>query len=110
MAIKTISASRQAMNWLLIGGSLVSLLFWATLEDPFNAPKSWVLYCVGFWLAGWIGFNLRSRWVNKVDRQVFILAGSFALTLVAAFLATDVKLQGLLEIMLAGPACSRISL
>ena len=95
MAIKTISASRQAMNWLLIGGSLVSLLFWATLEDPFNAPKSWVLYCVGFWLAGWIGFNLRSRWVNKVDRQVFILAGSFALTLVAAFLATDVKLQGL---------------
>ena len=83
------------MNWLLIGGSLVSTFLWATLEDPFNAPKSWILYCVGFWLAGWVGFQVHGRWSQKIDRQVFILAGSLALTFIAAFLATDVKLQGL---------------
>jgi O-antigen ligase len=95
MAKKISSPDRQAMNWLLIGGSLVSTFLWATLEDPFNAPKSWILYCVGFWLAGWVGFQVRGRWSQKIDRQVFILAGSLALTFIAAFLATDVKLQGL---------------
>ena len=95
MAKKISSPDRQAMNWLLIGGSLVSTFLWATLEDPFNAPKSWILYCVGFWLAGWVGFQVRRRWSQKIDRQVFILAGSLALTFIAAFLATDVKLQGL---------------
>ena len=95
MATHIISPSRQAINWLLVGGSLVSTFLWATLEDPFNAPKSWILYCVGFWLAGWIGFNLRSRWSNAFDRRTFVIAGSFALTLIAAFLATDFKMQGL---------------
>jgi len=95
MATKIISPSRQAINWLLVGGSLVSTFLWATLEDPFNAPKSWILYCVGFWLAGWIGFNARSRWSNSFDRRTFIISGSFALTLIAAFLATDLKMQGL---------------
>ena len=95
MAKKIFSPDRQAMNWLLIGGSLVSTFLWATLEDPFNAPKSWILYCVGFWLAGWVGFQVRRRWSQKIDRQVFIFAGSLALTFIAAFLATDVKLQGL---------------
>ena len=95
MATKIISPSRQAINWLLVGASLVSTFLWATLEDPFNAPKSWILYCVGFWLAGWIGFNARSRWSNSFDRRTFIISGSFALTLIAAFLATDLKMQGL---------------
>jgi O-antigen ligase len=95
MATKITSPSRQAINWLLVGGSLVSTFLWATLEDPFNAPKSWILYCVGFWLAGWIGFNARSRWSNSFDRRTLIISGSFALTLIAAFLATDLKMQGL---------------
>jgi len=95
MATKITSPSRQAINWLLVGGSLVSTFLWATLEDPFNAPKSWILYCVGFWLAGWIGFNARSRWSNSFDRRTLIISSSFALTLIAAFLATDFKMQGL---------------
>jgi len=94
MATKIISPSRQAINWLLVGGSLVSLFFWATTEDPFNAPKSWILYCVGFWLAGWVAFNVRSRWSNLLDRKTFVLAGALALTFIVAFFATDVKFEG----------------
>ena len=95
MATKIITPHRQAINWLLVGGSLVTLFIWASLEDPFNAPKSWILYCVGFWLLGWVGFNARSRWRDKLDRQILVLSGALALSFVAAFIATDVKLQGL---------------
>ncbi len=95
MATKIITPHRQAINWLLVGGSLVTLFIWASLEDPFNAPKSWILYCVGFWLLGWVGFNARSRWSDKLDRQILVLSGALALSFVAAFIATDVKLQGL---------------
>ena len=95
MATKIITPHRQAINWLLVGGSLVTLFLWASLEDPFNAPKSWILYCVGFWLLGWVGFNARSRWSDKLDRQILVLSGALALSFVAAFIATDVKLQGL---------------
>ncbi len=95
MATKIITPHRQAINWLLVGGSLVTLFIWASLEDPFNAPKSWILYCVCFWLLLWVGFNARSRWRDKLDRQILVLSGALALSFVAAFIATDVKLQGL---------------
>ena len=95
MATKIISPARQAINWLLVGGSLVSTFLWATLEDPFNAPKSWILYCVGFWLAGWVAFNVRSRWSNALDRKTFVLAGALSLTFIVAFFATDVQFEGL---------------
>jgi O-antigen ligase len=95
MAIKVVHPDRQALNWLVVGGSLVSIFIWASLDDPFNAPKSWVLYCVGFWLFGWVAFQVRTRWSTKVERQVLALSAVFALTLIGAFLATDVKLQGL---------------
>ena len=95
MAAKLTNPYRLVISWLLLGGSLVSLFFWGTLEDPFNAPKSWILYCMGFWLFGWIIFQVRDRWSSKVDRQVLILSSVLGLAFIAAFIATDVKLQGL---------------
>ena len=86
---------RSALNWLLVGGSLVSLFLWASLEDPFNAPKSWILYSVGLWLLGWVAFQVKAHFGNFVDRWVLILSGLFSLSLIVGFIATDVKLQGL---------------
>ena len=89
------SPDRSALNWLLVGGSLVSLFLWASLEDPFNAPKSWILFSVGLWLLGWVAFQAKAHFENFVDRWVLILTGLFAFSLLIAFIATDVKLQGL---------------
>jgi len=85
MATRVPSPQKSAINWLLIGGSLVTLFIWASIEDPFNAPKSWILYCTGLWLLGYIGFEVKKRWADRLDRQTLIFAGAFALTLLGAF-------------------------
>ena len=95
MATRVAHPDRTALNWLLVGGSLVSLFLWASIEDPFNAPKSWILYCVGLWLLGWVGLQVKARWQSALDRSVLLFSGVFSLTLFLAFLATDVKLQGI---------------
>jgi O-antigen ligase len=89
------TSDKQALTWLLFGGSLVSIFFWTSLEDPFNAPKSWILYSVGFWLLGWVAFQVKARWQSVLDRSVLLFSGVFSLTLLLAFFFTDVKLQGI---------------
>jgi hypothetical protein len=81
MAIKTKSADTQAINWLLVGGSLVTLFIWSNLADPFNAPKSWIMYITGFYLAGWAVFQIRSALNNSILRMVTALSGGYILTL-----------------------------
>ena len=94
MAIKTKSADTQAINWLLVGGSLVTLFIWSNLADPFNAPKSWIMYITGFYLAGWAVFQIRSALNNSILRMVTALSGGYILTLFLAFLFTDEKFVG----------------
>jgi hypothetical protein len=52
---------KHAIRWLISGGSLVTLAFWAAINDPFNAPKSWILSITGFWLLGWVIAQVRYR-------------------------------------------------
>ena len=95
MATRVAHPDRTALNWLFVGGSLVTLFIWASIEDPFNAPKSWILYSVAFWLLGWVGFQVKARWQSALDRSVLVFSGIFSLTLLLAFFFTDVKLQGI---------------
>ena len=86
--------SRQAMNWLVWGGSLVTLFFWTTLSDPFNAPKSWVLGIAGLWLFGWLLFQVKAQIKDRVLFWSTVLSGVYALAFLAAWLATDNKYIG----------------
>ena len=88
------SASRSATNWLLVGASLVGLAVFTNVEDPFNAPKSWILYISAFWLLGWIAFNVKRALADSVLRIAVILSSLFSLTLFLSFLATDNKFVG----------------
>jgi len=88
------SLDTQALNWLLVGGSLVTVFFWAPLVDPFNAPKSWILSVTAFWLLGWIGFNFHRYSGNSALRIASILSGIYSLTLLGAFFATDNSFVG----------------
>ena len=88
------SSSTQAMNWLLVGGSLVTLFIWANLNDPFNAPKSWVMFIAGANLAGWCGFQIKGSLKEKVLRIAFYLSASYLVVLFVAFLFTGEKFIG----------------
>ena len=74
-------------------GLLVTLGFWATLTDPFNAPKSWILLITSTWLLGWVIFQIRGRIVNKTLKWSAIVAGIYFLAFFIVWLATDNKFQ-----------------
>ena len=85
---------RQAINWLIWGGSLVTLFFWTTLNDPFNAPKSWVLGVAGFWLLGWVLFQVKAQIKDRTMLWTTILSGAYLLAFFLAWLFTDNKYIG----------------
>ena len=91
----SVDENRQAMNWLVWGGSLVTLFFWTTLNDPFNAPKSWILGVAGFWLLGWVAYNAKSAVKNQPLLIGTALAGVYAFFFILAWLFTDNKYIGL---------------
>jgi O-antigen ligase len=83
------SSDSQALTWLLVGGSLVTVFFWAPLVDPFNAPKSWILSVTAFWLLGWVGFNWKKFSTDMTLRIAGMMSAVYSLTLLAAFFSTD---------------------
>lgn len=85
---------RSAIRWLLWGGAAVTLVIWLSLNDPFNAPKSWVLSISAFWLFAWLLFHFKHYIKNQVLRQASALALLFAITLAVAWFATDNKFIG----------------
>ena len=87
------SEEKSALRWLLWGGAAITLVMWLSLNDPFNAPKSWALSISAFWLLGWLGFNFKHYLQNRALKQTTIIAAFFALTLTAAWIATDNKLN-----------------
>jgi O-antigen ligase len=94
MAVRNSSSHSKAMTWLLTGGSLVTLVIWSNLADPFNAPKSWVLYVSGFYLAGWVAFQIKEALRDSVLRVATILSGVYVLVLFLSFLFTKEKYVG----------------
>ena len=90
-----LAQGNQAMNWLIWGGSLVTVFFWTPLNDPFNAPKSWILSIVGFWLLGWVLFQIKTEIKSQPLKWATISAGFYLLTLTASFIATDNKYVGM---------------
>ena len=84
----------RALKWLTWGGSLVTLIFWSNLNDPFNAPKSWILSITGFWLTAWVLFNIKERIKSTPLKFATIFATAYLLALGMAFVATDNKFIG----------------
>jgi hypothetical protein len=85
----------QLAYYLLISSVLlVTTFFWSSLNDPFNAPKSWVLSIAGAWLLGWVIFQIKPQSTNKTLKITSILVGASFLSLLVAWIATDNKLIG----------------
>jgi len=78
-----------AVKWLLWGGALTTLFFWASLNDPFNAPKSWILSIASFWLLGWLLFQIKESFALAPLRWATLISGAYLLALTMALIATD---------------------
>ena len=48
------SADLIPVRWIFGGLALVTLYFQTNLTDPFNSPKSWVLFFLASWLTGYV--------------------------------------------------------
>lgn len=83
------STGDLAVKWLLWGGALTTLFFWAGLNDPFNAPKSWILSIAAFWLLGWLLFQIKDSFAIAPLRWATIISGGYLLALTMALVASD---------------------
>jgi O-antigen ligase len=87
-------ADKAALNWVIWGGAIATLAVLTPLNDPFNAPKSWIISIAAFWLLGWIIFQAKDVWGVPSLKWATLVASGLSATLVVAFLATDNKYIG----------------
>jgi len=71
--------------------ALITLYFNPSLQDPFNAPKQWILLISSAWLLGHLIVNRKSWAENKEISIIKILLILFILSLLVAAVLTDVK-------------------
>ena len=99
MAKPIASVTKSSINLVLVGLSSVTLLFHSGLQDPFNAPKMWLLFIFGAWLLGQLIGGLirevRSKNLTLSSKIVLGITSVFLLFNLLAFVFTDSKYVGL---------------
>ena len=99
MANKSSSTINPTLAWLFGGTAFVTLIFYTSASDPFNAVKFWTLLLVGSFLIGRITSNIwsdfRAGRTSQVEKASHLLVGIFLLALLIDLLTTDVKFTGL---------------
>jgi tetratricopeptide (TPR) repeat protein len=81
----------STLYWLFLGAASVTLYFNPSIQDPFNAPKLWLLLIVSFWMIGHIATNIAQIKESKTLLIFSILVTIFSLFALISALNTDVK-------------------
>jgi tetratricopeptide (TPR) repeat protein len=81
---------------LTIGVSIVTLFFNSRIQDPFNAPKMWLLLFLAALVSGQIFVGLKEVAGNKTLKISFIILTVFNSLILFASLLTDVKITAFL--------------
>lgn len=78
--------------WILtLGAALVTLYFNSKIQDPFNAPKMWLIFLVASVLLGYLVTDFRKLFLNSTLRFMTWLIGFFILSGIFALAFTDSK-------------------
>ncbi len=87
------SEAKKVQSFILFGGVLTTLTIWTKLEDPINLPKMFVLVLVAAIVLGLALPEILSslRLTSGNQRIAIYLISLFAIGLVVATMATDVK-------------------
>jgi O-antigen ligase len=84
-----------ALKVFLYGLGLVTLFFYSTIVDPFNAPKAWILDLCAAWLLGFVVIDYLTNVVTREEKMALIIFGAFLLTMVAALIHTNYLYTGI---------------
>jgi hypothetical protein len=91
MKSKSKAVENSTILWWIFGGSaLVTLYFNSKIQDPFNAPKMWILLIVSAWLLGHFLFNNKGSLGNKDLKRFVAISFIFTLFSLISVLTTDV--------------------
>ena len=94
MAAKKLDKPRNDARFVLTSAGVITLFFFTSIKDPFNAPKLWLTILAGAFLMGHLLSDLFVKKFTDGRREIKILGFiilSFTSFLFIAALATDVK-------------------
>lgn len=97
--LKNIDKAKSTSNWFsLMGIALITLYVHTEAFDPFNTPKLIILLLLSSWLTGYIFYEIYVMKMQILSRAFvpYLLSITFILALLISFLATDVRIIGLL--------------
>ena len=85
--------AKKVQTFILLGGVLTTSAIWTKLEDPINLPKMFVLVLSAAIVLGLVfpAIFSASKFASTTKRISLLLIGVFALGLLTATVATDVK-------------------
>jgi O-antigen ligase len=81
----------STLYWLFLGAAAITLYFNPSIQDPFNAPKLWVLLIVAFWMLGHLVTNIYQIKNNKTLLTFTIIVTVFSILAFISAFNTDVK-------------------
>jgi O-antigen ligase len=84
---KSIKKQRSSSNlgMLIFGSVLITLYFNPSVQDPFNAPKMWILVILSAWLVGYLAINFKLIFSEKYSKfllwifVIFVVSNLFSL-------------------------------
>ena len=85
------SVETSPVRWVLGGLTAVTLYFQTNLFDPFNSPKSWILYLIAAWLVGYIISVRNIILLSTTLKRIIYLVLTFIFFSVIATVFTDFK-------------------
>ena len=80
----------RPVNWLVGGAAVITIYFNAKIQDPFNAPKAWILLLVAAWLSGHLIVNLRKN-ITKFPKSILLIPTLFIVANLLALLFSSNK-------------------
>jgi O-antigen ligase len=99
MAPQKQTASKSQLRLVFLGLASITLAFGTMLQDPFNAPKMWILLILGSWLLGQvigeIVQNIRSKSFTSESKLMFLIGSVFIFTNLISLFMTDARYVGL---------------
>lgn len=97
MAAKKLDKPRNDARFVLTSAGVITLFFFTSLKDPFNAPKLWLTILAGAFLMGHLLSDLLIKKFTNGRKEIKVLGFivlSFTSFLFIAALTTDVKYVG----------------
>ena len=88
--------SDKTPSTLITSVAIITLAFNSRIQDPFNAPKMWLLFFLAAWLIGQLVNNRALIKENSLARKTLLILGLFVLLLFVSTLLTDLQITAFL--------------